>query len=70
MNEQKIEIKVGCEYVFETTDSELKEYNGTKVKVIRPLTEDECDITDVGNMYKAVFNDGLDYDVFEDELSV
>ena len=70
MEEQKIEIKVGCEYTFEITDSELKEHNGTKVKVIRPLTEDECDVADVGNMHKAVFNDGLDYDVFEDELSL
>lgn len=70
MEEHKIEIKVDCEYIFETTDSELKQYNGTKVKVIRPLTEDECDIADVGNMYKAVFCDGIDYEVFEDELSL
>jgi hypothetical protein len=64
------QIKVGCEYTFKTTDSELKAYNGTKVKVLRPLTEEECDIADVGNMYKAVFNDGFNRDVFEDELSL
>ena len=69
MERQKIEIKEGCEYTFETTDSELERYNGTKVKVIRPLTEDEADIEDVGNMYKCEFNDGLDYEVFEDELN-
>lgn len=69
MEEQKIEIKEGCEYTFETTDSEMEHYNGTKVKVIRPLTEDEADIEDVGNMYKCEFNDGLDYEVFEDELN-
>lgn len=70
IEEQKIEIEIGCEYTFETTDSDMKEYNGTKVKVIRPLTEDECNIANVGNMYKAIFNDGLDCDVFEDELSL
>ena len=36
---------------------------------IRPLTEKECDIADVGNMYKARFFDGYERDVFEDELS-
>lgn len=55
--------------IFNTTDSELKKYNGTEVEVIRPLTEKECDIEDVGNMYKARFYDGYERDVFEDELS-
>lgn len=55
--------------IFNTSDSELKKYNGTKVEVIRSLTEKECDITDVGNMYKVRFWDGYEYDVFEDELS-
>lgn len=61
---------MGCEYKFKTTDSELKEYNGTKVKVLRPLTEDECDIAEVGKMYQVVSNDGFEYEVFEDELSL
>lgn len=55
--------------IFNTTDSELKKYNGTEVEVIRALTEDEADIADVGNMYKVRFYDGYERDAFEDELS-
>ena len=55
--------------IFNTTDSELKKYNGTEVEIIRPLTEKECDIADVGNMYKVRFFDGYERDAFEDELS-
>lgn len=55
--------------IFNTTDSELMKYNGTEVEIIRPLTEKECDIEYVGNMYKARFFDGYESDVFEDELS-
>lgn len=57
-------------YKFNTTDTELLKYNGTKVSVIRALTENECDIEDVGNMYKVKFEDGYERDVFEDELSL
>lgn len=55
--------------VFNTTDSELTQYNGTVVEVIRPLTQDECDIDDVGKMYKVKFHDGYIRDAFQDELS-
>ena len=55
--------------IFNTTDSELKKYNGTEIEIIRPLTEKECDIEDVGNMYKVRFYDGYERDAFEDELS-
>ena len=47
---------------------ETQKYNGTVVEIIRPLTDTECDIEDVGNMYKARFFDGYERDVFEDEL--
>lgn len=57
-------------YKFNTTDTELLKYNGTKVSVIRALTENECDIEGVGNMYKVKFEDGYERDVFEDELSL
>ena len=56
-------------YIFNTTDTELKKYNGTEVEIIRALTEDEADIADIGNMYKARFYDGYERDVFEDELT-
>ena len=55
--------------IFNTTDSELMKYNGTEVEVIRSLTEKECDIADVGNMYKVRFFDGYERDAFEDELN-
>ena len=57
-----------AKYIFNTIDTELKQYNGTEVEVIRPLTENEADIFDVGNMYKVKFYDGYVSDVFEDEL--
>ncbi len=61
-------VYVGKKYTFNTTDTDLEKYNGTEVEVIRPLTEDEADISDVGNMYKVRFADGFETDAFEDEL--
>ena len=65
-----MKIENGKKYVFNTTDTELERYNGTKVNIVRVLTNKECDIKDVGNMYKAQFEDGYERDVFEDELSL
>lgn len=65
-----MQIKNGSKYVFNTADTELMKYNGEKVEIIRPLTNKECDIEDVGNMYKAKFINGYERDVFEDELSL
>ena len=62
-------LENGKKYTFNTTDTELSKYNGTDIEVIRPLTETECDIEDVGNMYKVRFADGYERDAFEDELS-
>lgn len=61
-------IENGKKYIFNTTDTELIRYNGTEVKIIRPLTEEEADIFDVGNMYKVRFIDGYERDAFENEL--
>lgn len=62
-------IKNKEKYRFNTQDSELEKYNGTEVEIIRSLTNEECDIEDVGNMYRVKFTDGYERDVFEDELS-
>lgn len=62
-------IKDNETYVFRTNDTDLAKYNQTKVTVLRKLTKDECDIEDVGNMYKVRFEDGYERDVFADELS-
>lgn len=64
-----MKIENGKKYIFNTTDTELTKYNGTEVEVIRPLIDKECDIADVGNMYKIKFEDGYVRDAFEDELS-
>lgn len=53
---------------FNTTDSELKKYNGTDVEILRELTNEECDIAEVGVMYKVKFYDGYVRDVFADEI--
>lgn len=55
--------------VFNTTESDLVKYNGTVVEVIRPLTEEECDVEEVGLMYRVRFYDGYERDTFEDELT-
>lgn len=51
------------------TELELVARSGKIVTILRELTENECDIADVGPMYKAQFMDGYVADVFEDELS-
>lgn len=61
-------IEAGKKYRFETVDSEYLKYDDTEVEVIRPLTDEEADIADVGNMYQVKFNDGYVSAVFEDEL--
>ena len=55
--------------VFNSTQSDLILRNGQTVDVLRPLTTQECDISDVGNMYKIRFSDGFITDAFEDELT-
>lgn len=62
-------IEPGDTYIFTTTTEELRKYSGTKIEVLRALTKDECDIDDVGNMYRVRFADGYERDVFEDELT-
>lgn len=54
---------------FNTTQSDLLQYNEMQCEVIRPLTSEECDIADVGNMYKIRLENGIELDAFEDELS-
>ncbi len=57
--------------IFDThgTDSTLNCRSKSEVKVLRELTEDECDIEDVGKMYHIRFADGFETDAFEDELT-
>ena len=64
-----MKIENGKAYIFNTVDTELLKYSGQTASVIRPLTEDEADICETGNMYKIRFADGYETDAFEDELT-
>ena len=57
--------------IFDThgKDSRWNSRIGEICEIIRPLTESETDIFDVGNMYKIRFKDGIVMDAFEDELT-
>lgn len=54
--------------IFNTTQSDLVQYNGTEVKVGTELTDKERDI-EVGRMWHITFHDGKKTDAFEDELT-
>ena len=45
------------------------ERSGQTVEIVRPLTPDEAD-EEVGPMFRVRFQDGIEADVFGDELSV
>lgn len=49
-------------------DSTLNDRSGMTVEVIRPLTEQEADLFETGQMYHIRFADGFETDAFEDEL--
>lgn len=69
-NETSVSM-IGRTALFDThgVDSQLNERSGSKALVVRPLTADEVDIADVGNMYRIRFDDGFETDAFEDELT-
>lgn len=54
------------EVLFFSTAQEGK--RNVRATVIRPLTEQEADIDDVGPMFKIRLEDGIEQDAFEDEL--
>lgn len=55
------------EKIFNTTQSDLVQYNGTKVEIGAELTDDERD-PEVGRMWHITFCDGTNGEAFEDEL--
>lgn len=54
--------------IFNTTQSDLVQYNETEVEVGAELTDKERDI-EVGRMWHITFHDGKKTDAFEDELT-
>ena len=55
-------------YDSHEADTTMNHLTGQEVEIIRPLTEDEADIEEVGMMYKCKFEDGEIRDCFDDEL--
>ena len=49
-------------------DTSWNDRSGQVVEVLRPLTEDEADLFDVGPMFRIRFQDGTETDAFADEL--
>lgn len=46
-----------------------RERSGDAVTIVRPLTAGECDVDEVGQMYRIRFTDGVEADAFANELS-
>lgn len=63
-------ITVGNTYRFVTHDSSplVRLYSGALCTVLRELTDEEADKSEVGTMYKVIFSDNYIMDVFTDEL--
>lgn len=55
-------------YDSHNADTGMNHLTGQEVEVIRPLTEEEADLEDVGMMYKCKFANGEIKDCFDDEL--
>lgn len=47
----------------------FRERSGERVTVVRALTEDEVDLSEVGPMFHIRFADGTQTSAFEDELT-
>lgn len=65
-------FRAGGLATFHTVQSDLLPLNGELAKIIRPLTDNECDYCETGPMYKVQLDhNGLRcvFDVFEDELT-
>ncbi len=54
--------------VFNTVNSDLRWRNGQEVTVLRILTDEEADTGNDGKMFCVKFSDGMEHNVFEDEI--
>ena len=61
-------FKIGSTAIFTTTQSDLEQYDCQTVTIQRILSEDECDIDEVGYMYEVMTFNGNKFQAFEDEL--
>lgn len=58
----------GTRCKFWPTASDLQEWRGCEVTVLRPLREYEADLAETGPMYAIRMPNGWQFDAFEDEL--
>ena len=61
-------FSVGQTAIFNTHDSDLIQHNNSEVEIHRILTDEECDIDDVGFMYEVTRN-GEIFEAYQDELT-
>lgn len=67
LKETQPKFKVGQTALFQTTQSDLLQHNNREVVIRRLLTEDECDIDEVGYMYEVSYYDAI-FQAYQDEL--
>ena len=58
----------GTVVLFTTSQTDLQQYDNKEVTIQRILSEDECDIDEVGYMYEVMDFDGNKFQAFQDEL--
>ena len=68
LKETQPKFNVGQTALFKTTQSDLVQYDNREVIVRRLLTDDECDIDEVGYMYEVAYYDAI-FQAYQDELS-
>lgn len=58
-----------CDESPESSDYKLFQHTLQKCEIVRELEDKkEVDVAEVGRMFEVVFDDGLKWSVFEDEL--
>lgn len=57
----------GFNETFKDVFSDTAQYNGSKFKVIRRLTKDECDVESMP-MWKIQLENGFEFDAFPEEI--
>lgn len=58
----------GTVALFTTSQTDLLQYDNKEVTIQRILSEDECDIDEIGYMYEVMDFDGNKFQAFQDEL--
>lgn len=65
----KTPVRIGFSETFNSTQSDLMQFNGSSYTLLEKLDEKKYDKDDVGRMYVIQFPGGEITDAFEDEIS-